>query len=182
MAEPLSVLASIAGVLAFSAQLTRQVATILSEVRDAPTEIQDLNSELQNLSSIIRASHRLLTTTTTTTTTHALRPEDKPLEATVAECLDRCQAVMGDIKSQLTSRFYLQQGGGGGGGRSILRAISWVVRKNEIRNSKDRLRDSRAMFELAFTVLHACATHTQPFFYYIGTITIKGNKQTNESP
>jgi len=150
MAEPLSILASITGVLAFSAQLTRQITTLLSEVRDAPIEIQDLKFELQNLSSLIRASHNLLTT-------HTLLPDDKPLEGTVAECLDRCSSAMSDIKSQL-SHFWQA----GSGGKSFFRAINWVIRKNEIRNSRDRLRDARAMFELAFTVLHACVPPCPP--------------------
>lgn len=146
MADPLSVAASITGVLAFTAKSTREVMAMISEIRDAPDDIEDLRLELQNLTSLIESTHGLATK-------YPLYPECKPLQDTVTECLDRCRTILEAIRLQLKS--FVSRGIGR---RSPMRVISWTMRRGEIRSLRDRLRDSKAMLDLSVTVLNSSAT------------------------
>ncbi|KAJ9136988.1 Ankyrin [Coniochaeta hoffmannii] len=146
MADPLSVAASITGVLAFTAKSTREVMAMISEIRDAPDDIEDLRLELQNLTSLIESTHGLATK-------YPLYPECKPLQDTVTECLDRCRTILEAIRLQLKS--FVSRGIGR---RSPMRVISWTMRRGEIRSLRDRLRDSKAMLDLSVTVLNSHLT------------------------
>ncbi|KAK3343382.1 ankyrin repeat-containing domain protein [Lasiosphaeria hispida] len=144
MADPVSVVASITGLLAFTAKITREIITLISEVRDAPEEITDLKFELQNLSSLIRSAHDLVTR-------NQLQPDDKPLEDTTTECLEQCRSILTEIGTKLKPFVSSSSGR-----RSPLpQSWSWVLHKGRIRNLQDRLRNSRAMLELSITVLSA---------------------------
>lgn len=145
MADPLSVVASIAGLMAFAASTARNLTTLMASVRDAPDDIFDLRVELENLSALIQCAYNVAAK-------HPLRPEDAPLAETVSDCLGRCQVVMAAIEVQLKQ--FLSRSGGGR--RSPIRMISWTMRKGEIRNLRDRLRDSKASLQLAISVLNAC--------------------------
>lgn len=142
MADPLSVVASIAGILAFAAKITSETITIVSAIRDAPDEITDLRFELQNLSSLVRSTHHLVSR-------NEPKPDGKPLEDTTTDCLQRCVTIVGEIQVKLQP--FLS---GDSGRRSPLpQSWSWVFHKAGIRTLKDRLRNSRAMLSLSVTVL-----------------------------
>jgi hypothetical protein len=147
MADPLSVVAGITGVLAFTGQCTRQIIAIIAKIQNAPDEITDLRFELQHLSSLVQSAHNVLLR-------NKPRPEDRPLEDTVKECLQRCQDIMKDIEKQLSHFFNKNTGR-----RSPLRAVNWFFQSGQITALKDRLRDSRAMLELSITVLNSCVLH-----------------------
>jgi hypothetical protein len=150
MADPLSMLAGITGVLAFTAKLTREVIALASEIRDAPEDITDLRLELQHLSSLIQSTDDL-------STKYPLRPDCKPLGDTVIECLERCRTVMEAIKLQL--RKFVSSGIAR---RSPMRMISWTMRKDKIQNLRSKLRDSKAMLELSITVFNSYVASRVP--------------------
>ena len=143
MADPLSVVAGIVGVLAFTASTARSLTTLTAAVRDAPNDIVDLRLELQNLSALIQSAHDVVSK-------HPMRPDDAPLAETVRDCLEHCQVIMQSIQSQLKQ--FLSKSGGR---RSPMRVISWTMRKSEIRSLRVRLGDSKASLQLAITVLNA---------------------------
>lgn len=142
MADPLSVVASIAGILAFAAKITSETITLLSDIREAPDEITDLRFELQNLASLVRSTHHLVSR-------NEPKPDDKPLEDTTTDCLQRCVTIVNEIQVKLKP--FLSAGSGRRS--SLPQAWSWVFHKASIRTLKDRLRNSRAMLSLSVTVL-----------------------------
>lgn len=142
MADPLSVVAGVTGVLAFTAKLAQEVITMISDIKDAPRDIADLQFDLRNLSSLVLSAHSV-------SVRYPLRPEDKPLEDTVKECLEQCQTVIDTIKERL-SMFQ-----GKGKAKSLMRRGMWYLRKVTIKDERDRLRDSKAMVELSITVFNA---------------------------
>ncbi|KAK4186791.1 ankyrin repeat-containing domain protein [Podospora australis] len=142
MSDPLSVVAGVTGVLAFTAKLTQEVITLITTIKDAPRDIADLQFDLKSLSSLVLSAHNV-------SVRYPLRSEDKPLEDTVRECLEQCQTVIQTIKQRL-SMFQ-----GKGKEKGIVRRGMWYLRKPTIRDERDRLRDSKAMVELSITVLNA---------------------------
>lgn len=141
--EVIGALSGVVGVLAFTLKLAGEVTVLISDIRNAPEDIIQLRMELQDLSDILDWVQTL-------TGRHQLRPEDRPLEITVIAQLERCRSTMEDIKQRL-GRFFSK----GIGRRSPLQLISWRIRKSEVRDLKDRLRDSRAQLQLSVLVLNA---------------------------
>ncbi|SPO03227.1 uncharacterized protein DNG_05909 [Cephalotrichum gorgonifer] len=146
MSDPLSVVAGITGILAFTATAARSLTTLVASIRDAPDDISDLQLELQNLSALIQSAHDVVVK-------HPLRLEDAPLAETVGVYLERCQEIMDAIRVQL-KQFMSRESGR----RSPMRMITWTIRKGEIRNLRDRLRDSKAGLQLSITTLNAYLT------------------------
>ena len=141
--EVVGALSGVAGLLAFTFKLAGEVTVLISDIQNAPEDIMQLRVELQDLSDI-------LDWTQTLSKRHRLRPEYRPLEITVISQLERCRDTMEDIKLKL--RRFFNNGTARG---SALQIISWRMRKSEIRDLKDKLRDSRAQLQLSVLVLNA---------------------------
>ncbi|KAI3395087.1 hypothetical protein diail_1766 [Diaporthe ilicicola] len=144
--DPLSVIASLTGVLAFAAQSTRSLTTLVTEIRDAPKDITDLRVELESLSLLLQSAQSL-------TNTYPLRSEDAVLAQTLTQCTTWCQESMQDLRV-IISPF----AEAGSARRSPMRMISWIMHKEEVRSSTARLRDRKASFNLAVSVLNGHLT------------------------
>jgi len=136
--DPLSIAASITGVLTFTASVLK----LVGDIREAPEEMLDLRTELHNLAAILRSADEV-------TTRYGVRAEDAPLVDTVRQHLDHCRLVTEAIRSQLAPLV----GSAGAGRRSPMRALRWTLRRGEIRSLRGRLRDAKAGLQLAVTVL-----------------------------
>lgn len=141
--EVIGAVSGVVGVLAFTFKLAGEVTVLVADIRNAPEDIIQLRTELQDLSDILDWIQIL-------SGRHQLRPEDKPLEVAVITQLKRCKNNMEDIKQKL-KRFFKK----GSERRGPLQIISWRIRKGEIRDLKDKLRDSRAQLQLSVLVLNA---------------------------
>lgn len=137
-----SVVASLTGVLAFAAQTTRSLTTLVTEIRDAPKDITDLRVELESLSMLLQSAQGL-------TNTNPLRSEDAVLAQTLTQCTTWCQESMQDLRV-VVSPF----AGAGSARRSPMKMLSWIMHKDEIRNSTTRPRERKASFNLAISVLN----------------------------
>ncbi|KKY31581.1 putative nacht and ankyrin domain protein [Diaporthe ampelina] len=144
--DPLSIVASLAGVLAFAAQSTRSLTTLVTEIRDAPKDITDLRVELESLSMLLQSAQTL-------TTNYPLRHEDAVIAQTLTQCTTWCQESMQDLRVVITP-FAVA----GGARRSPMRMLSWIMHKEEVRSSTAKLRDRKASFNLAVSVLNGHLT------------------------
>ncbi|KAK4221380.1 ankyrin repeat-containing domain protein [Podospora fimiseda] len=135
MADPLSVAASLTGVLAFTFKITKEVLALIDEIRDAPDDIDDLKLQVKHLPPLIESIQTL-------TVTYRLPPGITGLQETLENYLKHCQGVLDAIKVQL-GKFISR----GSGKKSPMRIIGWAMRKSEIRNLRDRLRESQAMLQ-----------------------------------
>ncbi|KAK7736030.1 hypothetical protein SLS63_003550 [Diaporthe eres] len=144
--DPLSIVASLAGVLAFAAQSTRSLTTLVTEIKDAPKDITDLRVELESLSMLLQSAQTL-------TTNYPLRREEAVIAQTLTQCTTWCQESMQDLRVIITP--FAEAGGAR---RSPMRMISWIMHKEEVRNSTAKLRDRKASFNLAVSVLNGHLT------------------------
>ncbi|KAJ0122157.1 nacht and ankyrin domain protein [Diaporthe amygdali] len=144
--DPLSIIASLSGVLAFAAQSTRTLTTLITEIRDAPKDISDLRVELESLSMLLQSAQSL-------TTTYTLRSEDAVIAQTLTQCTTWCQESMQDLRVVISP--FAEAGSAR---RSPMRMLSWIMHKEEVRNSTAKLRDRKASFNLAVTVLNGHLT------------------------
>lgn len=115
---------------------------MITEIKDAPKDITDLKVELESLSMLLQSAQTL-------TTNYPLRREDAVIAQTITQCTTWCQESMQDLRVVV-----IPFAGAAGARRSPMRMISWIMHKGEVRNSTAKLRDRKASFNLAVSVLN----------------------------
>lgn len=139
MADPLSLAASITGVLAFAAATARSLATIVQEIRDAPDDIVATGRDVRALAAVLSAAHD-------TCTRHNLAAEDKDLAAALAEYVDMCQEAMQGLRIILRPL--------AAGARPIRLILGWAMKKGEVRALRARLNEGKASLNLTLSALN----------------------------
>lgn len=146
--DPLSAIASITGILAFSVKTAQALHTLITDIRGAPDDIVDVRIEVESLSSILKSAQDLCTT-------YTLRKEDEQLVATLGQCVGHCDEAMVNLRLVIAP---FAAGERGSGRRSPMRMISWTMHKGEVRTLRSRLRDRKASLNLAVSVLNGYVT------------------------
>ncbi|KAI0891012.1 ankyrin [Annulohypoxylon nitens] len=142
MADPLSVVASVAGVVAFAASTARTLISLIQEMADAPEEILHIRRDIQNLSAV-------LVSIQDTWARHNLKSEDLALVTSLTEYLSLCQDSMQSIRALL-----VPLAAKGSGRKSPLRMVGWVMRKGEIRTLRERLQEGKASLNITLSALN----------------------------
>lgn len=91
----------------------------------------------------------LLQSAQTLTTNYPLRREDVVIAQTLTHCTTWCQESMQGLRVIITPF-----AGAGGARRSPMRMLCWIIHKEEVRNSTAKLRNRKASFNLAVSVLN----------------------------
>lgn len=139
MADPLSLAASITGVLAFAAATARSLATLVQEVRDAPDDVLATGRDVRSLTAILIAAHD-------TCARHDLDEEDKDLAAALAEYVDMCQEAMQGLRAILRPL--------AAGGSSMRFVLGWTMRRGDVKALRGRLNEGKASLNLALSALN----------------------------
>ncbi|KAI0124033.1 ankyrin [Xylariales sp. AK1849] len=142
MADPLSMAASIAGVVTLAVSTARTLLTLASEIRDAPEEIIHVRRDVQNLGSVLRSLESM-------TAKADLGEEDRALTESLTEYLCLCQTTMEAI-ADLLKGFTRK----GSGRRSPMRMLGWTMRKGEIRALRARLQEGKASLNITISALN----------------------------
>ncbi|EEY21378.1 ankyrin [Verticillium alfalfae VaMs.102] len=141
---PLSIAASVTGVLAFAASTARGLHSLVMEIRDAREDISAVGRDVQSLVAVLASAQE-------TCTKYDICREDKALAVALGDYLDMCQEAMQGIHILLKPLAST----GGGGKRSPLRfALGWTVRKSEIRGLRARLNEGKASLNLTLSALN----------------------------
>jgi hypothetical protein len=85
----------------------------------------------------------------TLTNNYPLRAEDAVITQTLSQCTTWCQESMQDLRLVITP--FAEAGSAR---RSPMRMLSWIMHKDEVRASAAKLRDRKASFSLAVSVLN----------------------------
>ncbi|KAG7116017.1 putative ankyrin repeat protein like [Verticillium longisporum] len=142
--DPLSIAASVTGVLAFAASTARGLHSLLMEIRDAPEDISAVGRDVQSLVAVLASAQE-------TCTKYDICREDKALAVALGDYLDMCQEAMQGMHILLKPLAST----GGGGKRSPLRfALGWTMRKSEIRGLRARLNEGKASLNLKLSALN----------------------------
>jgi hypothetical protein len=141
MADPLSLLASAVGVIAFAAQTAKSLVTLTAEIRDAPEEILHVRRDVQALSAVLQSVREVCSKAN-------VQAEDQPLVESLAEYVSLCQSTMVDLTKLLQS-FRSK----GSARRGPLRMIEWKFRKGEIKGLRQRLQEGKASLNLTVLAL-----------------------------
>lgn len=91
----------------------------------------------------------LLHSAQTLTNSYPLRGEDAVIVQTLSQCTTWCQESMQDLRLIITP--FAEAGSAR---RSPMRMLSWIMHKEEVRASTAKLRDRKASFSLAVSVLN----------------------------
>ncbi|KAF7543326.1 hypothetical protein G7Z17_g10826 [Cylindrodendrum hubeiense] len=146
MADPLSVISGIAGVIAFATATTQTLVSLIQAIKDAPQEILELRLELDSLSSVLQSAKQLCAT-------YEIRVDDATLIETVTGCLQHSSSMMDSLK--ITLQQFVDDGNWR---RRSRRAFSWTMRKGDIKTLRSRFRDGTARLTLAVSVLNGHLT------------------------
>lgn len=139
MADPLSLAASITGLLAFAATTARSLVTLVQDVRDAPDDVVAIGRDVAALAAVLAAAHD-------TCASHELDVENKELAAALAEYIDLCQDAMMGLRALLRP---LASGAG-----PVRFVLGWTMRKGDVRALKGRLNEGKASLSLALLALN----------------------------
>ncbi|KAH6685913.1 ankyrin [Plectosphaerella plurivora] len=139
MADPLSLAASITGVLAFAAATARSLVTLVQEVRDAPEDVIATGRDVRSLAAILASAHD-------TCARHDLDVEEKDLAAALAEYVDMCQEAMQGLRIILRPL--------AAGGSSVRFVLGWTMRRGDVKALRGRLNEGKASLNLALSALH----------------------------
>lgn len=141
MADPLSVIASAVGVIAFTAQTARMLVTLTSEINDAPEEILHVRRDAQSLAAVLQTVQEVCSRS-------RLGPEDHSLVESLTEYVGLCQSTMLELRRKLQSF-----SSSGSPRRSPLKIIGWTLRKGEIKALRERLQEGKASLSLTLLAL-----------------------------
>ncbi|KAI0887053.1 ankyrin [Annulohypoxylon maeteangense] len=142
MADPLSIIASVTGVVTFAASTARSLISLIQEVADAPEEISHIRRDVQNLSVVLGSIQDIWAR-------YDLKSEDLALVASLTEYLSLCQDSMQSIRVLL-----LPLAAKGSGRRSPLRMVGWVMKKGEIKALRERLQEGKASLNITILTLN----------------------------
>lgn len=154
MADPLSTIASIAGVAAFATATARGLITVLAEFRDAPEEISHIRRDVQGLAAVLQSIH-----STCQRANLSLQHEDALVQS-LASYLDLCQTTMTKMEKLLKS--FINKRLSGRGISRLISWTSWTVRKGEIRGLRDRLQEVKASLNLTISALNGYVSDLNP--------------------
>lgn len=153
MADPLSMIASIAGVATFATATARGLITAISEFREAPEEISHICRDVQGLAAVLQSVQ-------STCSRANLSLQDEALVQSLAGYLDLCQITMTSMEKRL--KLFKDKRPRG---RSISRLISWAnwtFHKDEIRGLRDRLQEVKASLNLTISALNGYVSDINP--------------------
>lgn len=144
MADPLSIVASVTGILAFAATTARGLTTLVQDIHDAPEDILSVGRDVQTLAAVLATAHD-------TCVRHDIGVEDKDLAASLREYAEMCQDAMHGLRTLLKPL----AAGAEGGRRSPMRfVLGWTMRKGEVRALRGRLNEGKASLTLALSALN----------------------------
>lgn len=133
MADPLSISASVAGLVSLAMAVTQSCYGVYREIRNAPRMLKDVIDELNllrqvlvDLKDICDQSHE------------PLQPLDK-----IVKDLQQCETRLGEFDKQLASKFRNPRG--------ILSRFRWSFENSEIRSFINQLQTYRELFDSAKT-------------------------------
>lgn len=149
--DPLSLISGVTGLVVAAVSTTQALITLIQDLKDAPAEIRQLQEELTSLSSVLQSTELLCNT-------YDFRVEDATLVAAVRNCVQSNSDAMASLKATLEP--FAQQGSWR---RGPVRAMSWTLRKGEIRSHRSRFRDQAASLTLAVSVLNGYSLSWQLF-------------------
>jgi hypothetical protein len=145
--DPLSVISGVTGLVVGAVSTAQALITLIQDLKDAPAEIRQLQEELNSLSSVLQSTELLCDT-------YDFRLEDATLVAAVQNCVQSNSAAMESLRAILEP--FVQQASWRKG---PMRAISWTMRKGEIKTHRTRFRDQTAGLTLAVSVLNGYLLH-----------------------
>ncbi len=132
--DPLSIIASVAGIATAGAAVTSALYTLITTVRSAPKEMHDIAAEMTNLTSVLEYLNGIIA--------GGLRITKPRFLKVLEQVVRNIETTQNEIKAMIDSR-------------TILRRLRWVVKAqgliSDIRNHKTTLTLQVTVLNLAIT-------------------------------
>lgn len=138
MADPLSVVASLASIITISIQLTSTIRTYTTGVAGAPATVSQLRKELLNLQNVLKDLASFLTSNSGQ---EAFDP-DSSLFIAAEDCVVKLRGLSVKFE-RFTS---------GKGLRGVLERLKWPLDETETRRTLNDLHRYTSLFQFALTV------------------------------
>ena len=143
--EPISAIASVAGVATAAIQVSKSIYDVIQTVRNAPAEIIALSDDAHAINTIISTLSLLfedqktrIIVSTDKHVTEAIRNLDNPLR----NCLKLLQQLNAKLREHLKPAE-------GGGWKVSSRDFKWYFTKNDVRELVKRLESTKSSLDIA---------------------------------
>ncbi|KAI1074901.1 ankyrin repeat-containing domain protein [Whalleya microplaca] len=141
--DPLSILAGVTGLVAFTTKVTQELIIIISDMRNAPADILELRVDLENLAMILRSSQEIFPK-------QSFNHRDVILFKTFEQCVNSCKLATENLSIMMTAL------GGPATGTTarLLTTYRWMLKKSDIRSQRSKLCEAKASLNLSVSLLN----------------------------
>ena len=142
MADPLSVAASVVGLLAAGAQITKVLTKVMTEARDAPDECRKIKSEVDDIRNVLTQLQLFVVGTSCATKSRTSLILVDQVLVTLAACVttfSELDTFAKDLQSDHTM--------------GILNRLRWASKDKEIQAVLQRLESHKSSLTLMMTIL-----------------------------
>lgn len=143
MADPLSIAASIAGLLTLGTQISVGLASVISAAKSAPSLLERVSNDLLLLCEIFRQLEVLI---------RKRKWRKSAANSVLPATLERCRESFHELKTIVET---FQNTFVGGGYRKRWLQVTWAVKEKEIASISSRMSDYKSTLTLALQMQHA---------------------------
>ena len=147
MADPLSIAASIVGLLSLAAPILAEGYAYIASVRDSPEALKQLLAEISRLQDVLSQIDELAgegaTNTSAVVQTESLR--QRVFEAITLDTIKTASDLLNSMRSSIKLCGRIP-------GKNIGRAIMWPLKEPEVKENLDRFKRLINTFELALSI------------------------------
>jgi hypothetical protein len=148
MADPLSIAASVAGLLTLAAQTTKLIASIVSDIKNRQAELISIGLEISSFYLVLHELERRLNETTNTTS-------NERLDAVLAGCKRTLQSIQ-DLLTKI------RDGPGKGGLRKIQGQLTYGSKMKSLEGLRALLDKYKATLNIALVLQRPCVSSQFP--------------------
>jgi len=148
MADPLSIAASIAGLLSLAGPILAEGYAYIASVRNSPNALKQLLSEISRLEAVLGQIDELAGESRTNTGALVQTQTSRVSEVITADTIETASDLLKSVQSSIKQCERIP----GQNAKNIGRAIVWPFKEREVKENLDRFERLINTFELALSI------------------------------
>jgi len=148
MADPLSIAASIAGLLSLAGPILAEGYAYISSVRGSPSALKQLLSEVSRLDAVLGQIDELARESATSTGAVVQTQRSRVSEVITPDTIKTASDLLKSVQSSIKQYERIP----GQNAKNIGRAIVWPFKERDVKENLDRFKRLIDIFELALSI------------------------------
>lgn len=142
MADPLSIAASVVGLITAAAQITQILSTVISQAKNAPKSCTQIVREVNDISSVLSQLQRFINGTSRASSSRTSLILLEQIVATLGSCVITFSELDVFVES-LSSDARM----------GVLERLRWVSKADDVKDTLARLQNHKSSLTLMLTIL-----------------------------